>query len=284
MSVDKDTEEIEGVLGYIPYDTEGERDIFTALWKVKKSKTPFQGMDQLYFLEEQGRCRNLYCVGINEKTFSIYKYMKKKVAKLEHYYMLNDLEEYKIAVIQNKRILPSCSLNCEFTQVHDFEEFKQIYSSLEQGAPQKSLKYLERRYFLHPEYEYVIYHIRYDEKAAVIVGRIQECNGRSVYRIMDFIGAEECFAAAGSSLRGIMEQEGYEYIDLYVYGMKEETLQAAGFVQLTGEEENIIPNYFEPFVRENIDINIFLPLNVKARMFKGDGDQDRPNFRKKRKG
>jgi len=239
-------------------------------------------MDQLYFLEEQGRCRNLYCVGINEQTFSIYKYMKKKVAKLEHYYLLNDLESYRIAVIQNKKIVQAASLECEFQRVKDFAEFKLIYDRLEEAAPKKSLRFIERRYFAHPEYEYLIYSIEHAGKTAVIIGRVQECNGACVYRIMDMMGAEECFAAAGNRLRKLMEQEGYEYIDLYEYGMKEETLQAAGFVLVEEENGNIIPNYFEPFVQENIHINIFLPRNVEARMFKGDGDQDRPNFRKQK--
>jgi hypothetical protein len=41
---------------------------------------------------------------------------------------------------------------------------------------------------------------------------------------------------------------------------------------------NIIPNYFEPFVAENIDIYFFSNTNEKVYIFKGDGDQDRPNF------
>ena len=283
LSLDKETEEIEGILGYIPYDTEGERDIFTALWKVKKSKNPFQGMDQLYFLEEHGRCRNLYCVGINRQTFSIYKYMKKTIADLEHYYMLNDLPRYRIAQIHEKKIQLPASEECSFHKLQGFEELEQIYSGLKQYAPVKSLAFLKRRYFEHPEYEYRIYRASLQEQDAVIIGRIQEHDGARVYRIMDILGAEECFAAAGSALHELMVQEGFEYIDLYEYGMSEEALHRAGFVKAEPQEQNVIPNYFEPFVPENIEIHIFHPKNVAARMFKGDGDQDRPNFRSGKK-
>lgn len=281
LSLDKETDEIEGVLGYIPYDTEGDRDIFTALWKVRKSKNLFQGMDQLYYLEENGKCKNLYCVGINESTFSIYKYMRKKVAKLEHFYMLQDLPEYRIAVIQNKYILEPKEYVCAFHQIGDFAELQELYGSLPEACPRKSLNFLQRRYFRHPEYEYRLYHIQYEDADGVLIGREQAQNGSRVFRILDFLGEEKCFAAAGGALKQLMLQEKYEYIDIYEYGMAEDTLQAAGFVKVMNEDGNVIPNYFEPFVQENIDIHIFLPRDVKGRMFKGDGDQDRPNFRKK---
>ena len=40
--------------------------------------------------------------------------------------------------------------------------------------------------------------------------------------------------------------------------------------------KNIIPNYFSPFIRENIDIYIRYN-DDSTRFFKADGDQDRPN-------
>lgn len=39
LSLDKETEEIEGILGYIPYDTEGERDIYRALESKEEQKS-----------------------------------------------------------------------------------------------------------------------------------------------------------------------------------------------------------------------------------------------------
>ncbi len=280
LSVEKETEEIEGILGYIPYGTEGDRDIFTALWKVRKSKNPFQGMEQLYFLEEHGRCRNLYCVGINRQTFSIYKYMKKQIADLEHYYMLNDLGSYQIAQIAEKQILRPVVREAQVERMESFEQLQAIYDRLELCPPVKTLDFLKRRYFEHPEYTYIMYRVTCEGQDAVIIGRVQQQNSTRIYRIMDVLGAEQSFVAAGAYLREEMIREGYEYIDLYEYGMEEQSLQDAGFVKAEVDGANIIPNYFEPFVPENIEIHIFLPRNTKARMFKGDGDQDRPNFRK----
>ena len=45
----------------------------------------------------------------------------------------------------------------------------------------------------------------------------------------------------------------------------------------------IIPNHFEPFERKNIDIYCAFKSNYKnkiIRLFKGDGDGDRPSILK----
>ena len=64
------------------------------------------------------------------------------------------------------------------------------------------------------------------------------------------------------------------------YGCNEETLSKAGFRKINLESEEIIaPNYFSPFIQENIKINFMadtIEIN-KLRICKADGDQDRPN-------
>ena len=42
------------------------------------------------------------------------------------------------------------------------------------------------------------------------------------------------------------------------------------------KSENIIPNYFHPFVRENIVLRMMEPPAKEMILFRGDGDQDRP--------
>ena len=53
-------------------------------------------------------------------------------------------------------------------------------------------------------------------------------------------------------------------------------IYAAGFSERTEDDTNIIPNYFSPFVAENIDIYVRSPYENTLFM-KADGDQDRPN-------
>ena len=53
-------------------------------------------------------------------------------------------------------------------------------------------------------------------------------------------------------------------------------LSKAGFIKINKKIKIwIIPNYFEPFIRRNVDIKYFTDLkNLKnLRIFKSDGDQ-----------
>ena len=63
------------------------------------------------------------------------------------------------------------------------------------------------------------------------------------------------------------------------YGIKNSYFFDAGFKLLNYNQNDIVPNYFEPFVKKNINLLFAYktPQNKKIRIFKGDGDQDRPN-------
>jgi hypothetical protein len=69
-----------------------------------------------------------------------------------------------------------------------------------------------------------------------------------------------------------------EYIDFYCAGLNEELVEAAGFSRVN--ESVIIPNYFEPLVKSNSTISYFTDSkNIdNFRMYKADGDQDRPSM------
>ena len=46
------------------------------------------------------------------------------------------------------------------------------------------------------------------------------------------------------------------------------------------KKDIVIPNYFEPFIQENISISYFTDSQnlENLRIFKADGDQDRPSI------
>ena len=46
-----------------------------------------------------------------------------------------------------------------------------------------------------------------------------------------------------------------------------------------GLTRDIVPNHFEPFERRNATVRFALKSERPAVLFKGDGDQDRPNQR-----
>ena len=278
ISVNKETKEIEGVLGYIPYETEGERDIFTALWKVRKGKNLFQGIDLLYYLEEHARCRDLFCAGINPKTFSIYKYMGKVVTKMQHFYILNESCDYRVAKIFQIENIPYMDEKYTAKKIKKVDEL-QIFDDQRgmQSRPYKGREYIDRRFFHHIVYTYDIYEVTTNTGIAYVVGREQQQNGSVIFRIVDMWGEKSAIMKLGAFLHALLLEKGYEYMDCYAYGL-DEILQQAGMRMIQENDENIIPNYFEPFIQENVDIHIFVPRDMEVHMLKGDGDQDRPNF------
>ena len=73
-----------------------------------------------------------------------------------------------------------------------------------------------------------------------------------------------------------MKEKNIEYVDFYCDGIKEEYLMDAGFALLQEKDTNIIPNYFSPYIKENIDI--YVSSTKQGTVFtKADADQDRPN-------
>ena len=83
------------------------------------------------------------------------------------------------------------------------------------------------------------------------------------------------------SLIDLIKKYSAEYIDFYSYGMKSNYIIKAGFINRKKYQNLIIPEYFEPFVKKNIDLMYGYKTSIKyplVRLFKADGDRDRPSF------
>ena len=109
-----------------------------------------------------------------------------------------------------------------------------------------------------------------------MMARVIECNGSRILRMVDYMGDQRLFSGMRNTLDKIMKEMNLEYMDFYTYGFEEQYLWDAGFSYRSDDDPNIIPNYFEPFLRENVDIWAHYKLDGTM-FFKADGDQDRPN-------
>ncbi len=274
---------INGLLGFIPSSYGKNCDINTVIWKVSERRgTPTLGLKLLNYLLESGDYRTVMSVGINKKTIPIYKYLGLNIGTLSHYVMLNkQIEIYCIAKV-NKQIphfnfekntdyeltLLDKSMNFEFDKFSNFICYKDEI-------------YFKKRYYNHPIYEYKVFGI-YNKGSlkSILVAREQVKEDSKVLRIVDFIGDAKDLIGVSTQLNQILIIHGYEYIDFMNYGIDKEYLLKAGFIEVTlSSNELIIPNYFNPFLQENIEINFFTntPYLERLRIFRGDGDQDRPN-------
>ena len=277
----KNDNKIVATLGYFDYDNKG--DIWTVIWK--NSGKMDDGLKCLQFLLNASY-KSVSSCGINKKTIPIYEFLGINTGRLKHFYILNqELEEYNIAKISEKNIKKIETKDVEdLIEVESIDELLKLidYQELKKYNFYKSPEYFNKRYFKHPYYKY---HILLKSKNAnsILVYRIIKVNGGSCIRIMDFLGDEKEFNELTNYLVAKMLKEKHEYIDIYEVGIEDEILEDSGFIERIEEDSNIIPNYFEPFVQKNIEIYYMSNCNSKFRIFKGDGDQDRPSIVKEKK-
>jgi hypothetical protein len=158
------------------------------------------------------------------------------------------------------------------TDGHDLDATPQV--------PRKTRAYIHARYLLHPFYNYRAFLIADGGNTGIAV--VRECShqGASALRIVDFLGAPVVLTGSGSGFQQILAESGAEYADFFCSGLEPE-LGAAGFSKLPAADVSglILPGYFEPFERTNVDLAFSLRGEDGLRIIcKGDADQDRPNL------
>ena len=154
----------------------------------------------------------------------------------------------------------------------------QISSSL---VPQKSIQYFESRYLAHPIYNYKLFGVEESNKIIGVIVLRKVFNGsNSALRVVDFLGEPLALNGLYSNFQKLLNDNGSEYIDCYNYGIDESRFYNAGFTKRTKEDDVIIPNYYEPFEKRNVDLHFAFKCdsNYNFVAFKGDSDQDRPNL------
>ena len=277
---------INGILGFLKSSSDVNSTLWTTMWKVSKStNSPMLGIEILNFLRKQDY-NNIISVGINLKTIEIYKYLGFKTGVLEHYFIPNhNINKNQIAIIpthlKNNINFPVINkdITCKKITIKEVQESFNFnkYKSLSHN---KDLNYFKKRYFQHPIYKYDVYGSYKDSKLhALLVVRISSYLESSCIRIVDFYGEAVFLDSISMTLVKIMHEKNHEYIDFLCSGLSSTTMLKAGFIKVN-DEDVVIPNYFEPFVRKNIFINFFTGSSLDGenlRIFKADGDQDRPS-------
>lgn len=280
------TEEIYGLQGYIASNRSAEPDVWGAIWKTIPCSYPFLGVEIMKTIRKSTNCRIFAGVGANPNTtIPLLKFLKEATGKMDHYYRLANQEVYQIAVVNQKTIPPlSESPRYKFVRFNTFDELRARFdiSKYRDRKPYKDAWYVERRYYAHPMNHYDVYGIDKGRLhiESIVVAREQWQNGAKVLRLLDFIGQDQDLTGIGHTLQGLLEDNHYEYVDFYCKGLPHEVLTQAGFALRDAQDSNIIPNYFEPFVRENIDIYYNTSDDGDYYVFKGDSDQDRPSIKR----
>lgn len=272
---------IYGIQGVILYSQSETPDISGSIWKTIKSNNPMLGIELGDFMYEQLGARYTCSPGMSKKATKIFKMRGLVCASLDHYYRLCDREDYRIAKISHKIIPVVEDTGYRMEPIHSLEQMEAIISEreLEQRIMSKDYAYIRKRYFEHPIYQYDIWEIVNPEKEAhsVLITREEEAQGRKCCKIIDFYGQETDLSRIAAALDRLMKENDYEFVDVYSYGIPVDVYEQGGFVRCGTEDENIIPNYFHPFEQKNVSLDMIDPLIPGMKLFRGDGDQDRPS-------
>ena len=282
LAEDNHTKKLYGVFGFLPYSDEELRDMGGGIWKVIANPHFLLGTEIFRYVQENMRCRMFADCGVNPKTKGHRKLMGHVNLKLNQYYRLNSsVQVFSVADIKNRKISKKTNdISYKLIELKNMEEFKRNFNvtQYKEILPYKDNTYIEHRYFHHIKYRYKVMGI--DKGGivdAVLIGREVAVGEKKIFRIIDFLGNDESFSGTFDAWDSFLNRGSYEYVDFYEYGLDSESLSKAGFFKRDEDDINIIPNYFEPFEQKNVDILISTNVHENFRMFKGDGDQDRPN-------
>ncbi len=283
FAVAQEDETILAVLGYIYTSSSKPVDVWVSIWCALKGKNGI-GLELMSKLPELLSCRVMACNNIRPKTMNFYRFLGYTAERLPHYYRLSDCENYKVARVKNKKILPYHG-NLKLTLISDFDELMSKFTPPENLRPFKDYWYIKRRYFNYPFKKYDVYGISMQESdkdvnnyCALLVTYTVNVNGTFVLRIADYIGNAHTFEQLGTAINGLMHENHAEYADCYCYGISSQSFANAGFCERLIDDENIIPNYLTPPLYENTEFYFFTNNTENFTMFKADGDGDRPNI------
>jgi len=274
--VSKNGSRIDGILGYIPYDKDRTQVALT-VWKALKSANGMIGMSMLHFIEKVLEPRIIASTGIDPlTTTAIYRYFKHEVGKMDHFYRLAGQGNYKIASIRQGTIKDCPPSNASIRHIDSIEQYRDAGIGLTVNAIQKDEWYVNWRYFDHPIFKYQFFLVEQEGSGPlVVVAREQEAEQSKCLRIVDLLGNYDLIQGFTSKVDDILYENDCEYIDCYVAGIKKSMFTDCGWSDIE-ETEDIIPNYFAPFERENVDLYYSCKPGGIV-MLRGDGDQDRPN-------
>ena len=278
----EDENGIAALCGYILANCSNVPDIWVSIWCARKDARG-AGITLMGKMKELTDCHVIACNNIRENTMAFYTFLGYTALRLPHYYRLADKNNYSVAKVANKNILP-LNGSVSLVEILDNTILEKVFANTANIYPEKDIWYIKRRYFDYPmqnRQKYRIFGVQGasgNKYSELLVLRATIVNGVTVLRIVDFIGCPAVFCELGNAIATIMEEENAEYTDFYCYGIDKDILTKAGFTERLRDDENVIPNYLDPPLYENTEYFFFTDTTENFTMFKADGDQDRPNI------
>ena len=227
-------------------------------------------------------------VGIDQRLVRFHELKKIKSTISNHHFIVSpEIKKNKILKDIQKHTIytkKNFDINHSYFEIKNKKQLKKLRVNqlFKCQVPLKSKHYLINRYLKHPIYKYRIFAVSNKTIKCLCVFRIVSVKKINVIRMVDYIGSNRSFGILKNFFISILEKFKAEYLDFYSFGIPLKDLEKSGLINKKQKRNFIIPDWFDPFVYKNIDIPIGC-LNLKKkdkkkfRIFKGDGDQDRPS-------
>jgi len=279
-----------GILGYIPtrqFDPAlaADNTVWLALWKVRDdADTAGLGLRLLKYVTDTEPHTTIGVMGFNQDVRPIYQALGFAVGELRHYVMPNpDIDRIELATIRaTPRLPPGDDLLTALPL--DKMNFPERVAAVDLGtrhrqAPGKTPAFFLGRYLRHPIYRYQCDLLcRGGYPIGLLATRIATHSGRSALRVVDYLGPEDAVPGLGPLILRQVQSAGAEYADVYNWGIEPDLFTRAGFSLVDPGGPDIVPDHFEPFEPRNVSLRYAVKTERPAVLFKGDGDQDRPNL------
>jgi len=287
VAENNETKEYDALVGFIPtsqYDSKlaENGDYWGAIWKFREDVSNGEINNVAFYIWKrifkQPFFHSYAAIGISQIAKRIYEVSRIPVAVLNHYYIANEsVDSFEIGAKLQKGNPGLSQVKSSISEIDietiDEECITAVY------RPFKSIEYLKNRYKNHPIYKYNFWGVYTDKLNAIFVVRKVVVGGSSILRVVDVLGDLSVLGNIYDEIQVKLKESGSEYLDLMNYGIKKDVFSNMGFQLLDIEQEDIIlPNYFEPFEKRNVAIEIAYKAQYEGYVaFKGDSDQDRPN-------
>ena len=269
------------VCGILPnkfWDRKLSLDTTLSLW-INKKKNLSSGLETMKYIINKIKPQILYTVGINKKTSAKVFNLFGLIKSFNHYYICNPSMDLKVS--HNLKL--QRKLNFKKINNLSIEKSRYLeYLPSHKYYPKKSLKFFMKKYIKNPYYHYFFLKIKLNSKVKIFFV-CREMNvkkfNRKILRIVDFYGNFSKKINISQIIIKYLQDNQYEYVDMLLYGISPKIIKNFGF-QIKNNNQ-IIPNYFEPFKKINVELNlaiIVVPKKATLVAVKADSDQERPNI------
>lgn len=279
------------IQGFIPqskYDPKlSKKQIFLSNFHAKQDVLP--GLGSVAFKK---LINDKVFVGSTNFPLRMLGYHKKlgfKTGKMDHLFIISPFKKkFNIIEVNSKDKLkikkiwkkPGNYPDITFKEIKDIKKIKLNLKVFKKFKPEKSKKFLKNRYLTYPYFKYYCYEIYKNNKAvAIIIFRKLENKGNNIIKIIDYIGEDQNLKFINKLLIYLMKKFESECIDFYSFGIEQKYFKDTPFLNIINYQDIIIPEWFNPFLKKNIDYHYAIKClnNSSIRLFKGDGDRDRIN-------